>query len=471
MKPSGNQPAQPQPHKRWLKTAFIASVVVGGIAIYSSSHSTHSGSKLASSSPRFPHFIPKHPSRLFLGKTEDPKALLSASSVALVENQYTLTSSRFGRIDHNSVASNEPCEDRHSENTFQLPGGKNMHIFGVYDGHSGNECSESVRRFLPSYIRQGVSQLSTMTVDAVKASIQRSFESLDNEMLSAALDPSFAHKPEAVTPALAGSVVCVASVIDNDLFIANTGDVRAVMGSSTPKGIVAQALSQDHTAKNEAEVARMIAEHPSEPKEVLLYRNRVLGGLMPTRAFGDASYKWTRDQMENLAKGILNRGYGEQLLKRIRVITKSITPPYVTASPEMFHYKLSDEDKFIILASDGLWDVVSNDEAVQIVSDYRKDSRPDENAASYLIRKGLEKLQSDAVNVRGDVYCARNLAIPPPYSRNYRDDITVTVVFLQNDDAILNHSTSLKISEMNVETAGEKPVRFSDMFDRYVSKL
>jgi pyruvate dehydrogenase phosphatase len=40
----------------------------------------------------------------------------------------------------------------------------------------------------------------------------------------------------------------------------------------------------------------MIGEHPASEKDTVIVRGRVQGGLQPTRAFGDAVYKWTRDQ-------------------------------------------------------------------------------------------------------------------------------------------------------------------------------
>ena len=38
------------------------------------------------------------------------------------------------------------------------------------------------------------------------------------------------------------------------------------------------------------------------------------------------------------------------------------SPPYLTAEPDVFHYKLEGNDKFVVLASDGLWDMLSNEE-------------------------------------------------------------------------------------------------------------
>jgi len=100
--------------------------------------------------------------------------------------------------------------------------------------------------------------------------------------------------------ALSGACALVA-VVDNetdDLYVACTGDSRAVLGRKIKnpeceegeycdKEYIYEAvpLSVDQTLRNELEVKRMEKEHPNE-SETMFIRNRVLGGLMPTRTFG-----------------------------------------------------------------------------------------------------------------------------------------------------------------------------------------
>jgi hypothetical protein len=43
---------------------------------------------------------------------------------------------------------------------------------------------------------------------------------------------------------------------------------------------------------------RMQSEHPSDERDAVIQRGRVLGGLEPSRAFGDARYKWGREVQE-----------------------------------------------------------------------------------------------------------------------------------------------------------------------------
>ena len=43
------------------------------------------------------------------------------------------------------------------------------------------------------------------------------------------------------------------------------------------------------------------------------------------------------------------------------------TPPYLTAEPVLTHHTLSVQDKFLVLATDGLWEKLTNEQVVQLL--------------------------------------------------------------------------------------------------------
>ena len=147
------------------------------------------------------------------------------------------------------------------------------------------------------------------------------------------------------------------------------------------------------------------------------------------------------------------------------------TPPYVTARPEVTHRKLAlpphttttaPKLRFLVLATDGLWDELSSEEVVALVGGHLagltgrvpkadlpalvrtsagtptvngKSSEParstegawafvDENVGTHLIRNALGGANEDRLR--------KLLSIPAPLSRSYRDDITVTVVWWED---------------------------------------
>lgn len=100
----------------------------------------------------------------------------------------------------------------------------------------------------------------------------------------------------------------------------------------------------------------MRAEHPGE--EHVIRNGRVLGGLEPTRAFGDAFYKWSVETQLKIKKEFFGRT-PSALLK---------TPPYVTAEPVVTTTQICPErGDFVVLATDGLWEMLTNEEVVGLV--------------------------------------------------------------------------------------------------------
>ena len=331
------------------------------------------------------------------------------------------------KVDFNSVASNNPIEDYHAEHNLS-----NGSLIAVFDGHGGTECAELVSKQLASYVQHAISTIPESSGDerkeAIKVALKKAFLQLDQDILQGGfstypippatwfrLFPAKAnteHILKNLRPAQAGSCAIAAYIENNDLFIACTGDSRAVLGRARQNGsLSATELSQDQTTKNSKEYTRLLSEHPNEEQTVVV-KGRVLGGLMPTRAFGDARYKWPTE-VQSILKTFGARGPPRNY----------VSPPYVTAEPEVSYVELNPEtDKFLILATDGLWDELSSEEAMAVIS-----KTSDENKASGLIKRALGAGDSDRL--------VKNLSIPSPESRRFRDDVTVSVVHFGNIEA------------------------------------
>jgi len=284
---------------------------------------------------------------------------------------------------------------------------------------------------------------------------------------------------QTLLPALSGSCALMAYIdtLRSKIHVACTGDSRAVMGVWDPKANQgkgkwkAQLLSEDQEGMNPREVERMRSEHPPEEKDNVIRRGRVLGGLQPTRAFGDARYKWPVGIQEKLYEAFHPSGRAR------RDPDDYLTPPYVTAKPEVVSASLptqneTDRPAFVVLATDGLWDRLETAEVVGLVGrwiemggqhpsllsssqqilgkkqvaaadqvevicppggftptahDPQSSTEQsfifeDTNVATHLIRNALGGASREKVGAL--------LSIPAPHSRRYRDDITVTVVFI-----------------------------------------
>ena len=112
----------------------------------------------------------------------------------------------------------------------------------------------------------------------------------------------------------------------------------------------------DQTGGNEEEAARLRREHPGE--ENVVRNGRILGGLEPSRAFGDSFYKWTRETQDRIKGSFFGRT-PSQLLQ---------TPPYVTAEPVVTTTRIDPQrGDFVVMATDGLWEMLTNEEVVGLV--------------------------------------------------------------------------------------------------------
>ena len=298
------------------------------------------------------------------------------------------------RYDVVQIPSNNPIEDDHAEKIVEVPqsvtpppagsASSDWMFWGVFDGHSGWTTSAKLRQVLISYVARELSStyrsamtdpsLTVPTPQSIDTAIKRGFLALDHEIVHASVNKittntkQKAAAAEVLAPALSGACALL-SFYDSStkLFrVACTGDSRAVLGRKNPATgkWTATPLSEDQTGGTPSEMARLRAEHPGE--ESVVHRGRILGGLEPSRAFGDAGYKWSREVQVRMKKFFLGKT-PSPILK---------TPPYVTAEPIITTTKVDPaQGDFVVLATDGLWEMLSNEEVVGLVGKWLEENQ------------------------------------------------------------------------------------------------
>jgi pyruvate dehydrogenase phosphatase len=239
--------------------------------------------------------------------------------------------------------------------------------------HSGWTTSAKLRQVLISFVARELNTTykaapnSLPTSEAIEAAIKTGFTRLDHEIVHESVEKvlkanSKLVAAELLAPALSGSCALLSFYDSNTklLRVACTGDSRAVLGRRGDSGKwVATPLSVDQTGSNPDEEARMRKQHPGE--DDVIRNGRVLGGLEPSRAFGDASYKWTREVSERLKQSF----FGRTPSPRLR------TPPYVTAEPVVTTTQIDpSRGDFVVMATDGLWEMLTNEEVVGLVGQW-----------------------------------------------------------------------------------------------------
>ncbi|KAF5957214.1 hypothetical protein HYC85_004439 [Camellia sinensis] len=241
-------------------------------------------------------------------------------------------------------------------------------FFGVYDGHGG----KAVAKFCAKYLHQQVLKHEAYLAGDLGTSLQKAFLRMDemmcgqrgwreltilgdkieqtSDMVEGLIEsPKSGEANGHVDDWLSeegphsdfhgphyGSTACVAIIRNNQLLVANAGDSRCVISR---KG-QAYNLTRDHKPNLEAENERILKAGGS------VRFGRVNGNLNLTRAIGDMELKQNKSlPAEN------------QIL---------------TANPDVNTVELCDDDEFIVLACDGIWDCMSSQEVVDFVREQLK---------------------------------------------------------------------------------------------------
>ncbi|KAK7813281.1 LOW QUALITY PROTEIN: hypothetical protein U0070_005186 [Myodes glareolus] len=120
-------------------------------------------------------------------------------------------------------------------------------------------------------------------------------------------------------------------------------------------------LTCDHNAWNETELSRLKRKHLESENRSLIIDDRLLGVLIPCRAF------WLKGSKE-LQRSVLGRDFETEALNIYQFIPPHYyPPPSLTAKPEVTYHRLRPQGELRVLASDGLWDMPGNADVVRLV--------------------------------------------------------------------------------------------------------
>jgi len=211
-------------------------------------------------------------------------------------------------------------------------------IFGVFDGHGGCEVSKFVGRHFGYNLLNNPLYEANKLEEALISTFMKMDELLNTEesmkeliRISKGLSASHPIKKPTLNTGV-GCTALVTLIRDSELFVANAGDCRCVLN----RGGIAIDLSQDHKPVLKAEKNRIINAGGA------IFEGRINRGLNLSRAIGDFSYKSNHNLPPN-----------QQM---------------VIAEPEICRIKLQENDQFLIMACDGVWERLKSQDAVDFVA-------------------------------------------------------------------------------------------------------
>lgn len=285
---------------------------------------------------------------------------------------------------------------------------ENYFAFSVLDGHgnSGKEASNSASDILQKYFEKNKKKVGTLnTFKEREVFLQKAMAETEKSLKSSGIDYS------------ASGTCCVLVFIkDNILSISNLGDSRAVL-CRVGKEKAAIELSWDHKPIRQDEKQRIIAS--GGKIERLNFNGEYVG---PFRV-------WADEEGPGIA---MSRTLGDFQAKNIGLISE----------PEIDHLWLKTRDKFVVLASDGVWDVMSSAEVVGFILKHEAD---------WFI-EGIvgEKLCLEARS-RWENYIEKktfsNKVGDFPTAKNGIDDITCIIGFFDFEEGLGNKSSMIDDSK------------------------
>ena len=246
---------------------------------------------------------------------------------------------------------------------------KNNEYFfvGVCDGHGeqGHIVSNYVINKLPSYIK-----------DLSNESITEVFKKINKEIYSSSKMDSN----------MSGTTVVSLILTPNNITCINLGDSRAALFRYENGLYYCRNLSRDHKP-NEPDESRRITNNGGRVKKCYDEEHKKFIG--PDRV-------WMKNKEEpGLA---MTRSLGDKIAHSIGV----------SDEPEFKTFPYDGTERYIIIASDGLWEYVSGDQCISIVKPFYEDGKDSKEAALALVKEAFRKWKRKEVAI---------------------DDITVVVIF------------------------------------------
>ncbi|CAL1399193.1 unnamed protein product [Linum trigynum] len=320
-----------------------------------------------------------------------------------------LGSHAYGEFSMAVIQANRMCEDYSQLESGPLSsfisGDHPQGTFaGVYDGHAGSEASKFVSHNLFFNLKNIVSERREVSESVLK----KAFSATEEDFLSL-VKKQWMNNPQIAS----AGTCCLAGVLhDGVLFVANAGDSRAVLGrvERGSKRASAVQLSNEHNVNIASVREELYALHPDDSQVVIMKHKcwRVRGLIQVSRSIGDVYLKRAEFQRE-------------PLLPKFR-LTETFEKPILNSEPEVTAHKLQPEDHFVIFASDGLWEQLSNQEAVDIVHNF-----PRNGIAKRLLKAALHEAAK-----KREMRYADLKKIDPGVRRHFHDDITLIIVFIDS---------------------------------------
>lgn len=228
--------------------------------------------------------------------------------------------------------------------------GQRVSYYGVYDGHGGVDTAKLVQNDL----HKNIVNKPKFAAGDIEGALTEGFLETDENIVKISNEQGWMN----------GSTGVVAVVVDTKVYIANVGDSEACLVSEVDGELVTENLTTPHKANDPIEKKRV------EELGGHVFFGRIFGALAVSRSFGDAKFKKPKTANN-----------------------------FVSCEPALHVADIRPNHKFMILACDGLWDVMSHAQAAAFVGQLIKEGKGAKAIAAALVSEALRKKTEDNVTV------------------------------------------------------------------------
>lgn len=262
--------------------------------------------------------------------------------------------SGFSAVTFKNFKKNNEDKLRISIDTRKVNQNELINFFGLYDGHRGDYTSKYLKDNFHSILLND----SILSTDPIQA-LRNTFITIESNLLS--------QKEKS------GSCSLILFNINNKMYIANVGDSRGVISTNYSNKI--SQISIDHKPTNPKEIDRIL-KNGGQVKTANAVTRVMPYGLSVSRTIGDSEAKENNNQI-------------------------------ISCQPDIFEIREIDNIDFIVLACDGVYDVLSNRDIAVIVYEtfldciLTNDSFDTliESVSDNIIDKAIEKGSKDNLSV------------------------------------------------------------------------
>ena len=217
----------------------------------------------------------------------------------------------------------------------------NVLFIGVCDGHGlvGHDVSKYLITNLPKNLNAALKKTNKYIShkETLYSTLKQVFVDTNKSLCnSPSIDTKFS-----------GSTCVTIILTKNKIISANAGDSRAVMGRHINGKWISIELSHDQKPNNPGEKERIL----SHGGRIEAYKDENGGDFGPPRV-------WLK--YEDVPGLAMSRSFGDEVAASVGTISE----------PEIEEYEITEEDKFIIIASDGIWEFISSQECVEFIKDF-----------------------------------------------------------------------------------------------------